>query len=53
MDIERHLKAVERILDAEKLAKEEAITKALKESGAANKISNCYPPTPLYFHKSE
>jgi len=52
LDIERHLKAVERILDSEKLTKEEATTKALKESGAVNEIANCYP-TPLYFQKSE
>ncbi|WP_334467825.1 toprim domain-containing protein [Arsenophonus sp. PmNCSU2021_1] len=52
LDIERHLKAVERILDSEKLTKEEATTKALKESGAVNEIANCYP-TPLHFQKSE
>ncbi|HEN3438260.1 TPA: toprim domain-containing protein [Yersinia enterocolitica] len=52
LDIERHMKAVERIQYAEPHLDERAAkAKALKESGAVAEIANCYP-TPLYFQKS-
>lgn len=53
LDVDRHMKAVERIQMAEPdLDERDAKAKALKESGAVAEIANCYP-TPLYFQKSE
>ncbi|WP_426578006.1 toprim domain-containing protein [Xenorhabdus stockiae] len=53
LDVERHMKAVARIQDADAhLTENEVSKKALRESGAVAEIANCYP-TPLYFQKSE
>lgn len=53
LDVDRHMKAVERIQMADPdLDERDAKAKALKESGAVAEIANCYP-TPLYFQKSE
>lgn len=53
LDVERHMKAVARIQDADShLSENEVSKKALRESGAVAEIANCYP-TPLYFQKSE
>lgn len=53
LDIERHMKAVERILNDKKVNDErEARSIALKESGAIKEIANCHP-APLYFMRSE
>lgn len=53
LDVERHMKAVDRILSAGKVTDERAARRvALKESGAIKEIANCYP-VPLYFQRSE
>ncbi|WGL95593.1 toprim domain-containing protein [Arsenophonus nasoniae] len=53
LDVERHMKAVERIQSSDPhLSEAAARKKALQESGAVAEIANCYP-TPLYFQKSE
>lgn len=53
LDVERHMKAVDRIQGSDPhLSEHEARKKALQESGAVAEIANCYP-TPLYFQKSE
>lgn len=53
LDIERHMKAIDRIMDGGR-ANDEAQARrlALKESGAIKEIANCYP-VPLYFQRSE
>lgn len=53
LDVERHMKAVARIQDADAhLSEQDVSKKALRESGAVVEIANCYP-SPLYFQKSE
>lgn len=53
LDIERHMRAVDRILNDRKVNDErEARSIALKESGAIKEIANCHP-APLYFMRSE
>lgn len=53
LDVDRHMKAVERIQMAEPdLDERGAKAKALKESGAVAEIANCFP-TALYFQRSE
>ncbi|EMK2701238.1 toprim domain-containing protein [Providencia rettgeri] len=53
LDVERHMKAVDRIqMSDPHLTEIEARKKALQESGAVAEIANCYP-TPLYFQKAE
>ncbi|AZT32360.1 toprim domain-containing protein [Salmonella enterica subsp. enterica serovar Stanleyville] len=53
LDIERHMKAVDRILGGDRTTDErEARRIALEESGAIKEIANCYP-VPLYFQRSE
>ncbi|MEX5874401.1 toprim domain-containing protein [Providencia hangzhouensis] len=53
LDLERHMKAVARIQDADPhLSENDVSKKALREAGAIAEIANCYP-TPLYFQKSE
>lgn len=53
LDIERHMKAIDRIMDSGRAATEDLARRmALKESGAIKEIANCYP-VPLYFQRSE
>ncbi|MDC9821021.1 toprim domain-containing protein [Pectobacterium polonicum] len=53
LDLDRHMKAVERIQDGDiRLSEQEVKVKALKEAGAVVEIANCYP-VPLYFQRSE
>ncbi|EES2676037.1 toprim domain-containing protein [Escherichia coli] len=48
LDIERHMKAVERVINERNVDEDEARKIALKESGAVKEIANCNP-APLYY----
>ncbi|HGB9751564.1 TPA: toprim domain-containing protein [Escherichia coli] len=48
LDIERHMKAVERVINERNVDEDEARKIALKESGAVKEIANCNP-VPLYY----
>ncbi len=48
LDIDRHMKAVERVINERNVDEDEARKIALKESGTVKEIANCNP-APLYY----
>lgn len=52
LDIERHMKAVDRILGGDRTTDEREARRIAWRNPARLKIANCYP-VPLYFQRSE